>query len=94
MFRKYLHFVHRSIHNVYMKTTTVTYWANPNGAVICSEHAANYLRSALKAHPKRMEHKTPLGTYEIMHDEEIQWLEEEFGYSCEVCKRVDNNNAI
>lgn len=69
----------------YMNTYT-TYWSNPNGAIICSNHAGNYLRSAIQAHPKRMEHDTPLGTYELISDEEIEWCEEEFGYSCETCK--------
>lgn len=73
-------------------TKTARYWANDNGAICCEKHAGAYLTYAIEEHPNAKEHHTPLGTYELMTDEEVtdfeNFINEEIGGRsiCETCR--------
>lgn len=72
-----------------MATTTATrFWVNDNGAICCEEHAGMYLTYAIKDRPNAKVHETPLGTYELMTDEEIhEFLQYTEGKPvCETCR--------
>lgn len=44
--------------------TNARLWVSDNGDVTCDDHAGAYLRSAIKAKPKAINHDTPLGTWD------------------------------
>lgn len=75
-----------------MSTTTVRYWTDDNGAITCEAHAGNYLTCGIAASPKATEHHTPLGTFELLTDDEVvefqAFLDERLGGGspCETCR--------
>lgn len=69
----------------YMNTYT-SYWINDNGAIVCHDHAGNYLQSGIKARPKAKSHRTPLGRWELLTDEEVNEWGNGLRHLCETCQ--------
>lgn len=72
---------------------TTRYWCDDNGAITCETHAGNYLSSGIKARPNAKTHRTPLGTFEMLHDDEVaelltmmQGMKRE--HICEMCDHL------
>jgi hypothetical protein len=66
--------------------TNTTHWSDDNGRITCSDHAGNYLQSAITAKPKAKKHRTPMGTWEYMNSLEVAVFTAECGIPCETCR--------
>ena len=63
-----------------------TYWSDDNGATVCADHAGAYLTAAIQNRPKAATHNTPLGTWERLSQDDVNYFTSEYGYCCETCK--------
>lgn len=62
------------------------YWSDDNGAICCETHAGAYLTASIGAKPKAKSHRTPLGTYELMSEDDVTYFITECGEPCETCR--------
>ena len=70
------------------------YWCDDNGALTCENHAGSYLRASISASPRKRTHRTPLGTWELLTDDEVAEMRDLFRESIpgrtEVCEMCDH----
>jgi hypothetical protein len=61
-------------------------WVSDNGDVVCENHAGTYLKCAIEAKPKAIEHSTPLDNWGLYFTHLIGGA----NLVCEVCVPWDS----
>ena len=56
-------------------------WISDNGDVLCEDHAGTYLKVAIEANPKAIQHSTPLDNWSLYFTHLIGGVD----LVCEVC---------
>jgi hypothetical protein len=52
---------------------------------LCNEHAGDYLHSAIQSKPNAKTHRTPMGTWERLTDEDVTYFTGKGIPCCENC---------
>jgi hypothetical protein len=66
-------------------SSQITYWTNDGGMSLCNEHAGDYLHSAIQSKPNAKTHRTPMGTWERLTDEDVTYFTGKGIPCCENC---------
>lgn len=64
----------------------IRHYGNDNGQVCCGVHAGRYLSNAIAQFPTRVEWDTPLGVWELLTDEEVNYLAGIISPVCDSCR--------